>query len=48
MRTRIGGWRFAILMALLVLMALLPIKMLLRWTLGVKYLLFLPELGVSV
>lgn len=43
-----GRGAFAFLSFLLLMMALLPIKMLLRWTLGLKYIAYLPELRASV
>jgi hypothetical protein len=39
-----GGWvRYAVLAILLLFMASLPIKMVLRWTLNLKYLIAIPE-----
>jgi hypothetical protein len=39
-----GGWlRYSVLAMLLLFMASLPIKMVLRWTLNLKYLVAIPE-----
>ncbi len=39
-----GGWlRYSVLAVLLLFMAALPIKMVLRWTLNLKYLIAIPE-----
>jgi hypothetical protein len=39
-----GGWlRYAVLATLILFMASLPIKMVLRWTLNLKYLVAIPE-----
>jgi hypothetical protein len=39
-----GGWiRYAVLVSLLLFMASLPIKMVLRWTINLKYLVAIPE-----
>jgi hypothetical protein len=40
---KMGFMRFFILVTLLQFMALLPIKMLLRWTINLKYIVFIPE-----
>jgi hypothetical protein len=40
---RMGFIRFFILVTLLQFMALLPIKMVLRWTINLKYIVFIPE-----
>ncbi len=40
---RMGFMRFFILVTLLQFMALLPIKMVLRWTINLKYIVFIPE-----
>jgi hypothetical protein len=40
---RMGFVRFFILVTLLQFMALLPIKMVLRWTINLKYIVFIPE-----
>lgn len=43
-----GRGAFVFMSVLLLMMALLPIKMLLRLTLGLKYIVYLPELRASV
>ncbi|MCS7046661.1 MAG: hypothetical protein NZO58_09925 [Gemmataceae bacterium] len=40
---RMGFIRFFILVTLIQFMALLPIKMVLRWTINLKYIVFIPE-----
>jgi hypothetical protein len=40
---RMGFVRFFILVTLLQFMALLPIKMVLRWTINLKYIVYIPE-----
>ncbi len=40
---RMGFLRFFLLVTLLQFMAALPIKMILRWTLNLKYLIYIPE-----
>jgi hypothetical protein len=40
---RMGFMRFFLLVTLLQFMALLPIKMVLRWTVNLKYIVFIPE-----
>ena len=42
-----GGVRYAVLMVLLLFMALMPIKMVLRWLFNLKYFIYLPEFNVS-
>lgn len=39
----IGFFRFMVMINLLIMMAALPIKMLLRWTLNLKYIVAIPE-----
>ena len=43
MFTRMGLIRFMVMSNLLLFMALLPIKMILRWTINLKYLISIPE-----
>jgi hypothetical protein len=44
-----GGWlRFSVLALLLLFMASLPIKMVLRWTLNLKYLIAIPEFFFNI
>jgi hypothetical protein len=40
---RMGFIRFFILVTLIQFMASLPIKMVLRWTINLKYIVFIPE-----
>ena len=40
---RMGFIRFFILVTLIQFMAALPIKMVLRWTLNLKYIVYIPE-----
>ena len=40
---QLGFARFSILVVLLLMMASLPIKMFLRWTINLKYLVGIPE-----
>lgn len=46
LRHRMGGWRFALLIFFLLTMLLLPLKMLLHWTLGVGFFVYMPEHGI--
>jgi hypothetical protein len=44
-----GGWlRYSVLITLLLFMAALPIKMVLRWTMNLKYLVAIPELFFNI
>jgi len=38
-----GLIRYAVMVMLLLLMALMPIKMVLRWLFNLKYFIYLPE-----
>jgi len=40
---KMGFVRFFVLVTLIQFMALLPIKMVLRWTINLKYIVFIPE-----
>ena len=40
---RMGFMRFFLLVTLIQFMAALPIKMVLRWTINLKYIVFIPE-----
>jgi hypothetical protein len=40
---RMGFVRFILLVTLIQFMAALPIKMILRWTLNLKYIVYIPE-----
>jgi hypothetical protein len=46
-RRRMGFMRFTLLAALLLLMLALPLKMLLQWTLHIRYIVALPECSLS-
>ncbi len=43
-----GKWRYRVMAFLLLMMALLPIKMVLRWLLNFKYFIYLPEFNANV
>jgi hypothetical protein len=43
-----GGIRYSIMVILLLLMALMPIKMVLRWLFNMKYFIYLPEFNASL
>jgi hypothetical protein len=45
---KMGFMRFFILVTLLQFMALLPIKMVLRWTINLKYIVFIPEWFLNI
>ncbi len=45
---RMGFIRFFVLVTLLQFMACLPIKMLLRWTINLKYIVYLPEFFFNI
>jgi hypothetical protein len=45
---KMGFIRFIILMVLILFMAALPIKMVLRWTLNLKYIVYLPEIFFNI
>ena len=40
---RMGFIRFFLLVTLIQFMAALPIKMILRWTINLKYIVYIPE-----
>ena len=44
----LGPLRFGVVINLGLLMAALPIKMLLRWTLNLKYVVYLPEIRMNI
>ena len=48
LRRRMGRVRFAIMIFLLLLMLLLPLKMLLRWSFGLSYLVSIPEWSLNI
>jgi hypothetical protein len=43
-----GGIRYVIMIMLLLLMALMPIKMVLRWLFNLKYFIYLPEFNANL
>jgi hypothetical protein len=45
---KMGFARFMILVVLLQFMAALPIKMVLRWTLNLKYVVYFPEIFFNI
>ena len=45
---KMGFLRFIVLVTLLQFMASLPIKMVLRWTLNLKYIVFIPEFFFNI
>ena len=48
MYEQMGGIRYVIMIFLLLLMALMPIKMVLRWLFNLKYFVFLPEFNANL
>ena len=48
MYQRMGAIRFYIMAAHLVVMGLLPLKMVLRWTCNLKYFIYLPEFNLNL
>ena len=48
MRIQLGWIRFVIMSVHLVVMALLPLKMVLRWLFTLKYFIYLPEINLNV
>ena len=48
MYENMGGIRYVIMVTLLLLMALMPIKMVLRWLFNLKYFIYLPEFNASL
>jgi len=45
---KLGPWRYAVFVMLLLGMIALPIKMILRWTLNLKYIVALPEIFFNI
>jgi hypothetical protein len=45
---KMGMIRYMTLMILLLFMAALPIKMVLRWTLNLKYIVYIPEFFFNI
>ncbi len=48
MYENMGGIRYSIMVILLLFMALMPIKMVLRWLFNLKYFIYLPEFNASL
>jgi hypothetical protein len=48
MYENMGGIRYVIMVTLLLLMALMPIKMVLRWLFNLKYFIYLPEFNANL
>jgi hypothetical protein len=46
-RRRMGRWRFAVMILLLLTMATLPLKMVLRWTCNLSYIVSIPEFSCN-
>lgn len=44
----LGALRFGVVVNLALLMAALPLKMVLRWTLNLKYVVYLPEIQMNI
>jgi len=45
---KLGPWRYSIFVMLLLCMIALPIKMVLRWTLNLKYIVAMPEIFFNI
>jgi cytochrome b/b6/petD-like protein len=45
---KMGGWRYSIFVLLLLSMIALPIKMVLRWLLNLKYIIAMPEIFFNI
>jgi hypothetical protein len=45
---KMGAWRFSVFVMLLLGMVALPIKMILRWTINLKYIVALPEIFFNI
>jgi len=48
MYENMGAIRYVIMVFLLLLMALMPIKMVLRWLFNLKYFIYLPEFNANL
>jgi len=48
MYENMGAIRYVIMVMLLLFMALMPIKMVLRWTMNLKYFIYLPEFNANL
>ena len=45
---RMGFARFIVLVTLIQFMAALPLKMVLRWTMNLKYIVYIPEIFFNI
>ena len=45
---KLGPWRYAVFVMLLLGMVALPIKMILRWTINLKYIVAMPEIFFNI
>jgi hypothetical protein len=45
---RLGPWRYSVFVMLLLCMIALPIKMVLRWTINLKYIIAMPEIFFNI
>jgi hypothetical protein len=45
---KMGFLRYMMLMTLILFMASLPLKMVLRWTLNLKYIVYIPEFFFNI
>jgi hypothetical protein len=45
---KMGPWRYAVFVMLLLSMVALPIKMILRWTINLKYIVAMPEIFFNI
>jgi hypothetical protein len=48
MYENMGAIRYVIMVTLLLFMALMPIKMVLRWLFNLKYFIYLPEFNANL
>ena len=48
MYEQMGGIRFAVMVLMFMLMALMPVKMVLRWLFNLKYFIYLPEFNSNL
>jgi hypothetical protein len=45
---KLGPWRYAVFVMLLLGMVALPVKMILRWTINLKYIVAMPEIFFNI
>jgi hypothetical protein len=48
MYEHMGAIRYVVMVMLLLLMALMPVKMVLRWLFNLKYFIYLPEFNANL